>query len=130
MKDEHTDHELLLRYLDGALSPTEERDVAHLLRREPNARAFLRLVAEQAVAVADLERAEAGRTWTLAHSQCASREQTALSPERRAVMSRWPWAVTATAIIVLITGVAFWWVDYQPVIARITGAKRSGAVDR
>ena len=58
MKDEHTDHELLLRYLDGELSPTAERDAAQLLRTEADARAFLRLVAEQAVTVADLERAE------------------------------------------------------------------------
>jgi tetratricopeptide (TPR) repeat protein/tRNA A-37 threonylcarbamoyl transferase component Bud32 len=49
--------ELLLRYLDGNVSVDEELEVAHALRTDPEARAFLRDVALHAVAVPDVERA-------------------------------------------------------------------------
>lgn len=58
MKDAESHQELLLRYLDGNLLSEEEAQVTDLLCRDPEARAFLREVAEQAVTVADVERVE------------------------------------------------------------------------
>ena len=53
--NEH-ERELLLRFLDQAVSEAERKQVAVLLRTNPAARAFLREIAEQSVMVADLER--------------------------------------------------------------------------
>lgn len=50
------DRELLLRFLDGTLPEAEELVVAQHLRDNPTARAFLREVAEVAIAVADCGR--------------------------------------------------------------------------
>ena len=56
MNDAVSRQELLLRYLDGNLLPEEQARVAELLRRDPEARAFLLEDAEQAVTLADLGR--------------------------------------------------------------------------
>ena len=58
MEQTELHYELLLRYLDGNLSPVEEAEVNDLLGRDPEARAFLRQVAEQAVTIADMQRTE------------------------------------------------------------------------
>jgi len=52
--------ERLVRHLDGRLSETEADQVAASLRTDPEARRFLREVAEQAVMIADLERETRG----------------------------------------------------------------------
>ena len=56
MASNEDQNELLLRYLDGSLDPSDQAMVADLLRGNAGARAFLRAVAEQAVVVADVER--------------------------------------------------------------------------
>ena len=56
MNDMESTQRLLLRYVDGRLSPEETDRVAALLRTDPDARASLREIAEQAVGVADVER--------------------------------------------------------------------------
>ena len=56
MNPNDSTHELLVRHLDGRLTPEERQHVAELLRIDPSAREFLREVSEQAVMVADLER--------------------------------------------------------------------------
>ena len=61
MRDSESNQELLLRYLDGNLLPEQEDHIADLLRSDPEARAFLREVAEQAVTIADVERVKEGR---------------------------------------------------------------------
>lgn len=55
--------ELLLRFIDGQVTPAERRRIEALLFARPAAREFLREVAEQAVMIADLEQAAAGRSW-------------------------------------------------------------------
>ena len=61
-------HELLLRYLDGHVKPEERVRVA-----DGGARAFLREVAEQSVMIADLQRTAAGRQARLGRSSYPSR---------------------------------------------------------
>ena len=56
MTSNEDQNELLLRYLDGSLDPSDQAMVAALLRGDAGARAFLRGVAEQAVVVAAVER--------------------------------------------------------------------------
>ena len=53
--------ELLLRHLDGRVTPEERARVLDWLRTDPDARAFLREVAKQAVGIADCERTARGR---------------------------------------------------------------------
>jgi len=78
-------NELLLRYLDGSLDPSDQAKVAELLRGDTDARAFLRAVAEQAVVVADVERIRQHRP-----------------QPARAVFRPWKWAVAAAAAFVLM----------------------------
>ena len=53
--------EMLVRYFDGRLTQREHALFSELLRTEPEARAYLRDVAEQSVMIADLERMTLGR---------------------------------------------------------------------
>jgi ferric-dicitrate binding protein FerR (iron transport regulator) len=59
--------EQLLRLLEGSLSREEESRINELLRKDPDARALLRQVAEHAVTVADAERIRQGRQEELAN---------------------------------------------------------------
>jgi len=61
MKRSEPQRELLLRFLDSRVSSDEKATVQEWLRTDPEARAFLREVAEQAVMFADLERTTQGR---------------------------------------------------------------------
>ncbi|MDP6082182.1 MAG: hypothetical protein QF663_01850, partial [Verrucomicrobiota bacterium] len=88
MTSNEEQNELLLRYLDGRLDPSDQAKVAGLLRDEAEARAFLRTVAEQAVVVADVERI----------GQHTPRPAKIVVPEFRP----WKWAVTAAAVFVLL----------------------------
>ena len=88
MTSNEEQNELLLRYLDGRLDPSDQAKVAGLLRDEAEARAFLRTVAEQAVVVADVERI----------GQHTPRPAKIVAPEFRP----WKWAVTAAAAFVLL----------------------------
>lgn len=104
MNPDDSQHELLLRYLDGRVTPEERLRVAELLRADAAAREFLRTVSEQAVMVADLERITAGRADAL-HPRPGTAEQ------RRKVVPvefrAWHWRVAAAAVIVLLAALAF-----------------------
>lgn len=54
MNNEH--YELLLRYLDNNLDADDATRAINLLQSDHEARDFVRLVAEQAITVADVER--------------------------------------------------------------------------
>ncbi|MCP4613353.1 MAG: hypothetical protein GY845_32075 [Planctomycetes bacterium] len=128
MKDSESYQELLLRYLDGNLLPEEEAQVAELLRNDPNARAFLRDVAEQAVTIADAERVEERRDREIEARQdwVGNRRETLTRIGRpRTRLSRWPWAVTAAACIALIASVYFQNPSADLEIAKITGLSGS-----
>jgi hypothetical protein len=56
MNDKAPHEELIIRFLDGSLSPAEVKEVSQMLEENFTARDFLRDLSEQAVAVADLER--------------------------------------------------------------------------
>jgi len=71
MKDEISHEELLVRFLDGSLSPSEEAELMQLLEQDSSARELLREMSEQAIAVADLER-----------TSVAVRAETARQPQR------------------------------------------------
>jgi eukaryotic-like serine/threonine-protein kinase len=58
MNQAESRRDLLLRYLDGNVTPEEKGQVAEALRSDPEVRAFLRQVAEHAVSVAVLERGD------------------------------------------------------------------------
>ncbi|MBC8217164.1 MAG: FecR domain-containing protein [Planctomycetes bacterium] len=123
MKDAETYQELILRYLDGNLLPEDEDRVTELLRSNPDARTFLREVAEHAVTVADVERVERRRQGELgARRDWAGnrREVLGKSGIPRSRSTRWPWAVAAAASVALIAGLFFLGSDGEPEIARLT----------
>ena len=124
MNDAQSHQELLVRYLDGNLRQEEEAQVADLLRSDPVARAFLREVAEQAVTVADVERAEQGRRTELAARKDWARvgnETFGRTESPRTRLAKWPFALAAaTAVVALIAGVLFSRANVQPEIAQIT----------
>lgn len=129
MKDAESNRELLLRYLDGNLLPEEQARVADLLRCDPEARAFLREVAEQAVTVADAERVEEHRRRELgARREWAGNRREALSRigGSRTRFARWPWAVAAAAVVALIASVVLLRPKAEIEIVRIT--ELNGAV--
>ena len=88
MASNEEQNELLLRYLDGSLDPSDQAKVAELLRGDTDARAFLRGVAEQAVVVADVERI----------GQHKPQPARVVAP----VFRPWKWAVAAAAAFVLL----------------------------
>jgi len=128
MKDAESYQKLLLRYLDGNILPEEEAQVTDLLRRDPQARAFLRDVAEQAVTAADMELVEARQQGELdARQDWMGNRHEALSGigRTRVRLARWPWAVAAAAVVALFASVYFQWPSAEPDIAEITGLSGS-----
>jgi len=126
MKDAESHEELLLRYLDGNLPPEEEAQVVKLLRYDPQARAFLRDVAEQAVTIADMERVEERRGGALeARRDWEGDRHKVLGrigrPDDR--FARWRWA--AAAVIVLATSLYLLRPTAERPIAKVTGLNGS-----
>jgi len=126
MKDAESHEELLLRYLDGDLPPEEEAQVVELLRYDPQARAFLRDVAEQAVTIADMERVEERRGGELeARRDWEGDRRKVLGrigrPDDR--FARWRWA--AAAVIVLATSLYLLRPTAERPIAKVTGLNGS-----
>ena len=128
MKNSESRQEFLLRYLDGNLLPEEDAQVADLLRSDPEARTFLREVAEQAVTVVDMERAErsqqrelqARQDWAGNRHETINRMGGLHTP-----FARWPWAVAAAAVITLIASVYLLRPNAELNIAKITGLNGS-----
>ncbi|MFM7103454.1 MAG: FecR family protein [Verrucomicrobiota bacterium] len=109
--------ELLVRLLDGRLPEAERTRLEERLRRDPDARAQLRDLAEQSVRVADRERSLAAR-------QAVAPPRPA-PPRRRFIAGRpWSWGLAgalAAAALVLGTGWASGWLrPARPPIARLT----------
>jgi len=128
MKDAKSHQEFLLRYLDGNLTPQEQARVADLLRSDPEARAFLRDVAEQAVTIADVERVEERHKGELEARRDWAGKQHEMSSRVRGPgihLARWPWAVAAAAVIAFIASMYFQQPSIEPEIAKITGLNGS-----
>lgn len=100
MSATHSQHDLLLRHIDGRLTPEERLRVDDLLRSGPDARAFLREVAEQAVMVADLERLSLGRPDEPQSSARRSDDQRRNAPPNR--FRGWRWGLSAAAAVGLV----------------------------
>lgn len=95
MKPDDTLPERLLRLLDGRVTAEERRRLEQELRDEPQARAALRTLAEEAVLLADAERTVAAR-----------RADPKVVPFPRPTPRIWSWAA---ALVVLGIGVAALW---------------------
>ena len=128
MKDAEARQELLLRYLDGTLRPEEESQVADLLRSDPEARTFLRDVAEQAVTVADIERVEQGQQLELTTRGYAVRNQHVTADgtgSTRTRLNRWLIGIAAVAIVALTASLYFQRPAAERQIAKIIGLSGS-----
>jgi len=127
MKNKELYEDLILRYFDGNLPPDEKTKVADLLRSNPEARMFLREVAEHAVTVADMERVERSQQRELeARQDWVGNRREALSGIKapRIRFARWPWAVAAAAIVV-IASILLLRPEPEKKIAKITGLSGS-----
>lgn len=105
MNPNEANNELLLRYLDGRVTPEERTRVAEWLRVDPAARQFLRTVSEQAVMVADLERTAAGRQEALhPHVSRAADAGRKIVPVN---FRSWIWRAAAAAVVMVLAALAF-----------------------
>ena len=98
------ERELLLRCLDGRASADELTRVQEWLRADPEARAFLREVAEQAVMVAELERSALGRQIEIRPRGVVTGEK-----DRRVIpvnFRAWQWRAAAAALVALLAVIA------------------------
>ena len=108
MNPDQLNHELILRHLDGRLSPEQQAEVARLLRVDASARAFLREVAEQAVMVAELERITTYREQAAQPVSFPRQPKKSPSAKLIAVDFRtWQWRLAAAAALALLIGFAF-----------------------
>ena len=113
------ERELLVRYLDGRVTPEQRQQVVELLRTDPEAREFLREMAEQSVRVADLERAALGRQAELLPqaAQGAENRRTLLPVRFRP----WHWGLAAAAVVALMAAVGMQWFPVgKPWIVRVS----------
>lgn len=94
-KHEH----LLMRYLDGRLTEAETRELSAWLREDAVARAWLRDVAGQVVALGDLAREQ---HWQSPKPEVAGVESIS------GRFSRTAWLALAASVVVLGCAVAFW----------------------
>lgn len=100
----------LLRRLDGTDGAEERAALDAELAADPATRARLRELAEQAIAVADFERATAARAGT---------PEVTRSPRPPVRPSRWAWAAAAAAVFLLGFG-ALWLRAGGRELARVT----------
>ena len=92
--------DLLMRYLDGNVSPTESREFNELLRTDDGARQWLRGISEQAVALGDIAR-----------SRSMIKEVVApLAPLR----NWWRPLAWAAAALALVSMGLLWWTQAGP----------------
>lgn len=126
MNSETPEHASLLRYLDGRTTPAQRSGTEQWLRTDPEARAFLREVAEQSVMVADLERA------ALAHQAERSARFTGTRRDRRhswgARFRPWQRALAASAMLLVLAVAAaeLLWPRRPSVmrVSKVTGASQ------
>lgn len=97
----------LVRLLEGTLDEAESSRMKELLRRSPEARAFVRELSEQAVMLADIERTQASRRLVVGATSTRHAEQQRSAP-LVADFRRW-WPMAAAAVLVLISGLVIWW---------------------
>ena len=117
MNPDDSQHELLLRYLDGRVTPEERQRVVELLRVDAAAREFLRTVSEQAVMVADLERIAAGREEAIHPREVVAELRRKIVPVN---LRAWQWG-TAAAVFVLLVVLAFQFRQTdKPEVARVS----------
>lgn len=118
MNPNDSQYELLLRYLDGRVTPEERLRAAELLRSDAAAREFFRTVSEQAVMVADLERIAAGRAEALHPRQVVSEQERKIVPVS---FRTWRWSVAAAAAFVVLAALAFQFrSNARPGMVRVT----------
>ena len=100
MNHNESERELLLRYLEGKVTPVERQQAVELLRADRDAREFLREVAEQSVMVADLERTAQARQKDLEpHPARTASNRRILSPVR---FGAWQWGLATAASVALL----------------------------
>ncbi|MEM7314994.1 MAG: FecR domain-containing protein [Planctomycetota bacterium] len=110
--------ELLLKYLDGNATPDEAARAAELLRTDRDARDFVRMVAEQAVAVGDMERVlRAGENRT-----AADISKVAAARLRSSATTSWPWVLTSLAASLMLVGLLGFRFQANRPIVKITGS--------
>ncbi len=118
MNSNDSRRELLLRYLDGRVTPEERLRVAELLRSDASAREFLRTVSEQAVMVADLERIAAGRAEALHPRRAVAEQRRKIAPVN---FRAWQWRAAAAALVMVLAALAFQFrSNARPGIVRVT----------
>ena len=108
---------LLMRYFDGTISPQERTALNTLLLEDADARALLREIVEQAVAMGDLARERA-------HASPRVLSERMRSPVRWRMSLAW----AAIAAVVLMAGAAALWFLQGPVSEVVTLEQISGAV--
>ena len=118
MNSNDSRRELLLRYLDGRVTPEERLRVAELLRSDASAREFLRTVSEQAVMVADLERIAAGRAEALHPRRAVAEQRRKIVPVN---FRAWQWRAAAAALVMVLAALAFQFrSNARPGMVRVT----------
>ena len=118
MNPNDSQHELLLRYLDGRVTPEERLRAAELLRSDASAREFLRTVSEQAVMVADLERIAAGRAEALHPRRAVAEQRRKIVPVN---FRAWQWRAAAAALVMVLAALAFQFrSNARPGMVRVT----------
>ena len=118
MNSNDSRRELLLRYLDGRVTPDERLRVAELLRSDAAAREFLRTVSEQAVMVADLERIAVGRAEALHPRRAVAEQRRKIVPVN---FRAWQWRAAAAALVMVLAALAFQFrSNARPGMVRVT----------
>ena len=130
MNPTESQRELLLRHLEGRLTAEERAQVNDWLRTDPQARAFLRELAEQAVMIADLEREALGRQEVLHEHGAMMPAASSIVPmpgrTPASTFARTLLAIAASIIMALGASLYFQAVHNEPHIAKVAGI--SGAV--
>lgn len=118
MNDNTAKNDLLLRHLDDRTDDDERRHVHEILRTDPEARAYVREVAEHAVIVADLERIGAA-----ARDEIHSRPRAVLGSthvEKAGRFRSWPWGVIAASLALLAIVSLQVFATFSPTILRVS----------
>lgn len=106
MNLDQSHRELLLRFIDGLTTPEESQRIQDVLLDQPEARDFLREVAEQAVMIADLERAVIrGPGFLGEEGEGQGDSKGTLAKPRKPATRRWRLAIASAVTILTTVGV-------------------------